>query len=35
MSFQKAASAAKRVDSFMDEVSDFREALEPLMPDRN
>ena len=27
-------SAAKRIDNFMDEVGDFRESLEPLMPDR-
>ena len=33
--FEKNDSAAKRVDSFMDDVSDFLEALEPLIPDRN
>ena len=25
-------SAAKRVEGFMDEMADFRESLEPLMP---
>ena len=33
--FEKQESAAKRVDSFIDEISEFREALKPLMPDRN
>ena len=32
--FERNDSAAKRLDNFMDEVSDFRESLEPLMPDR-